>query len=106
MQTWERWREPVEALGLGFAAAQEYEVFPPPPPGEGAGAGEAALATPQGQALKEKVLNDPLVKAAKDAITSPVGIAVTGTAVAGGVAALGATGKALPFQPPPLPFQP
>ena len=44
VQTWERWREPVEALGLGFAAAQEYEVFPPPPPGEGAGAGEAALA--------------------------------------------------------------
>ena len=44
VQTWQRWREPVEALGLGFAAAQEYEVFPPPPPGEGAGAGEAALA--------------------------------------------------------------
>src|SRR4051812_950165 len=67
-------------------------------------AGEAALATPQGQALKEKVLNDPLVKAAKDAITSPVGIAVTGRAVAGGVAALGATGKALPFQPPSIPL--
>lgn len=44
VQTWERWREPVEALGLRFGAAQEYEVFPPPPPGEGAGAGEAALA--------------------------------------------------------------
>ena len=57
-----------------------------------------------GQALKEKVLNDPLVKAAKDAITSPVGIAVTGTAIAGGVAALGATGKELPFQPPAIPL--
>lgn len=44
VETWERWREPVEALGLRFAAAEEYEVYPPPPPGEGAGAGEAALA--------------------------------------------------------------
>ena len=67
-------------------------------------AGEAALATPQGQALKEKVLNDPLVKAAKDAITSPAGIAITGTAAAGGVAALAATGKELPFQPPAIPL--
>lgn len=44
VQTWDRWREPIEALGLGFAAAEEYVVFPPPPPGEGGGAGEAALA--------------------------------------------------------------
>ena len=44
VQTWERWREPVEGAGLRFAASQEYTVFPPPPPGEAAGAGEAALA--------------------------------------------------------------
>ena len=37
VETWERWREPVEELGLRFQAAEEYEVFPPPPPGEGAG---------------------------------------------------------------------
>jgi UDP:flavonoid glycosyltransferase YjiC (YdhE family) len=44
VQTWERWRDPVEAVGLAFAAAQEYQVFPPPPPGEQAGPAEAALA--------------------------------------------------------------
>ncbi len=44
VQTWERWRQPIEALGLSFAAAEEYVVFPPPRPGEAAGAGEAALA--------------------------------------------------------------
>ncbi len=44
VQTWDRWREPIEALGLTFAASEEYVVFPPPPPGEHAGAGEAALA--------------------------------------------------------------
>jgi MGT family glycosyltransferase len=30
LQTWERWREPVEAEGLTFAAAPEYDVFPIP----------------------------------------------------------------------------
>jgi UDP:flavonoid glycosyltransferase YjiC (YdhE family) len=44
VETWEHWREPVEALGLRFAAAEEYDVYPPPPPGEGPGAAEAALA--------------------------------------------------------------
>jgi MGT family glycosyltransferase len=33
VETWERWRGPVEELGLGFTAAEEYKVFPPPPPG-------------------------------------------------------------------------
>jgi MGT family glycosyltransferase len=28
LETWERWREPVEAAGMRFAAAQEYQVFP------------------------------------------------------------------------------
>jgi MGT family glycosyltransferase len=46
VETWERWREPVEAEGLGFTAAEEYKVFPPPTPGspDGASAAEAALA--------------------------------------------------------------
>lgn len=33
VQTWERWRAPIEAEGLGFAAAPEYDVFPLGPPG-------------------------------------------------------------------------
>ena len=44
VETWETWREPVEELGLGFRAAEEYVVFPPPPPGEGPGAADAAEA--------------------------------------------------------------
>jgi len=28
LQTWTRWREPVEAAGMLFAAAPEYQVFP------------------------------------------------------------------------------
>jgi len=46
VETWERWREPVEELGLEFTAAEEYKTFPPPPPGsgDGASAADAALA--------------------------------------------------------------
>ena len=46
VETWERWREPVEGAGLGFTAAEEYKTFPPPPPGSGEGpsAADAALA--------------------------------------------------------------
>jgi UDP:flavonoid glycosyltransferase YjiC (YdhE family) len=58
VQTWERWREPIERAGLRFAASQEYTVFPPPPPGEEAGAGEAALAM---MPLLEDVRPDVLV---------------------------------------------
>lgn len=42
VETWERWREAVEDLGIRFQAAEEYVVFPPPPPGEGASAADAA----------------------------------------------------------------
>ena len=31
VQTWERWRAPIEAEGLGFAPAPEYHVFPSGP---------------------------------------------------------------------------
>jgi UDP:flavonoid glycosyltransferase YjiC (YdhE family) len=46
VETWERWREPVEAEGLRFTAAEEYKTFPPPPPGseDGPSAADAALA--------------------------------------------------------------
>lgn len=44
IESWERWRGAIEELGLGFRAAEQYEVFPPPPPGEGSGAAEAAEA--------------------------------------------------------------
>jgi UDP:flavonoid glycosyltransferase YjiC (YdhE family) len=45
VETWERWREAVAELGLGFAAAEEYRVFPPPPPGsDGPSAASAARA--------------------------------------------------------------
>jgi UDP:flavonoid glycosyltransferase YjiC (YdhE family) len=45
VETWERWREAVEELGLEFAAAEEYTTFPPPAAGSGeATAAEAARA--------------------------------------------------------------
>ena len=67
-------------------------------------AGEAALETPQGKAVKEKVLADPLVKTVKNAVTSTPGLIATGAVAAGGVAALGAAKKPLPFQPPAIPL--
>jgi UDP:flavonoid glycosyltransferase YjiC (YdhE family) len=46
VETWEERREAVEGAGLGFAAAEEYRMFPPPDPDspEGAHAAEAAKA--------------------------------------------------------------
>jgi UDP:flavonoid glycosyltransferase YjiC (YdhE family) len=48
VESWERWREPVEAEGLGFTGAQEYTVYPPPgpdtPDGQTAAAAARALA--------------------------------------------------------------
>ena len=45
VETWGRWREAVEEIGLGFTAVEEYRVFPPPPPGsDGPGAASAARA--------------------------------------------------------------
>jgi MGT family glycosyltransferase len=46
VETWERWREPVEAEGLRFTAAEEYRTFPPTD-GEGGtwrSAADAAIA--------------------------------------------------------------
>jgi UDP:flavonoid glycosyltransferase YjiC (YdhE family) len=46
IETWEERRGAVEGEGLGFAAAEEYRMFPPPDPEseEGQHAAEAALA--------------------------------------------------------------
>jgi MGT family glycosyltransferase len=46
IETWEERREAVEGEGLGFAAAEEYRMFPPPDPDseEGQHAAEAAKA--------------------------------------------------------------
>jgi len=46
VETWEERRAAVEGAGLGFAAAQEYRMFPPPEPGsdDGRHAAEAARA--------------------------------------------------------------
>jgi UDP:flavonoid glycosyltransferase YjiC (YdhE family) len=48
VETWERWREAVEGLGMAFTGAQEYTVYPPPgpdtPDGQTAAAAARALA--------------------------------------------------------------
>lgn len=46
IETWEERRSAVEGAGLGFAAAEEYRMFPPPDPdsAEGEHAAEAARA--------------------------------------------------------------
>src|SRR5690348_9768423 len=46
VETWEERRAAVEGAGLGFAAAEEYRMFPPPDPEseEGQHAAEAAMA--------------------------------------------------------------
>jgi MGT family glycosyltransferase len=46
IETWEERRAAVKGAGLGFAAAEEYRMFPPPDPdsAEGAHAAEAAKA--------------------------------------------------------------
>jgi UDP:flavonoid glycosyltransferase YjiC (YdhE family) len=46
LETWEERRDAVEGAGLGFAAAEEYRMFPPPDPdsADGAHAAEAARA--------------------------------------------------------------
>lgn len=71
-------------------------------------AAEAFLATSYGKQLKEAVANDPVVKGVTDAASSFVstlpGKVVTGSVAVGVVAALGATGQALPFQVPEIPL--
>lgn len=63
-----------------------------------------ALETPAGKKVKAAVLDDPLVKTVTDAAKTPAGIGVGVGLAAGGVAALAAAGKQLPFQPPAIPL--
>lgn len=60
IETWEERREVVEGAGLGFAAAEEYRMFPPPEPDseDGQHAAEAALAL---QPLLEEMRPDAVV---------------------------------------------
>ena len=43
LETWPQWQQTVEDVGLTFASAEQYQVFPPPDSGA-PGGGEAALA--------------------------------------------------------------
>jgi UDP:flavonoid glycosyltransferase YjiC (YdhE family) len=67
VETWERWREPVEAEGLGFTGAQEYTVFPPPgpdaPDGQTAAAAARALARLMEEFEPDLVVSDILTLA-------------------------------------------
>jgi MGT family glycosyltransferase len=67
VETWERWREPVESEGLGFTAAQEYTVYPPPgpdtPDGQTAAAAARALARLMEEFEPDLVVSDILTLA-------------------------------------------
>src|SRR5689334_14345354 len=67
VETWERWREPVENLGLGFTAAQEYTVYPPPgpdtPDGQTAAAAASGLARLMDEFEPDLVVSDILTLA-------------------------------------------
>ena len=67
VETWEQWREPVEAEGLGFTAAQEYTVFPPPgpdtPDGQTAASAARALAGLMEEFEPDLVVSDILTLA-------------------------------------------
>jgi UDP:flavonoid glycosyltransferase YjiC (YdhE family) len=67
VETWERWREPVEAEGLAFTGAQEYTVYPPPgpdtPDGQTAAAAARALARLMEGLEPDLVVSDILTQA-------------------------------------------
>jgi UDP:flavonoid glycosyltransferase YjiC (YdhE family) len=67
VETWERWREPVEAAGLAFTGAQEYTVYPPPgpdtPDGQTAAAAARALARLMEEFEPDLVVSDILTLA-------------------------------------------
>jgi UDP:flavonoid glycosyltransferase YjiC (YdhE family) len=53
VETWERWRDPVEAEGLAFTGAQEYTVYPPPGPDTADGQTAAAAARALARLMEE-----------------------------------------------------
>ena len=67
VETWEQWREAVEAEGLAFTAAQEYTVYPPPgpdtPDGQTAAAAARALARLMEEFEPDLVVSDILTLA-------------------------------------------
>jgi UDP:flavonoid glycosyltransferase YjiC (YdhE family) len=67
VETWERWREPVEAERMRFTAAQEYTVYPPPgpetPDGQTAAAAARALARLMEEFEPDLVVSDILTLA-------------------------------------------
>jgi UDP:flavonoid glycosyltransferase YjiC (YdhE family) len=67
VETWERWREPVEAEGPSFTGAQEYTVYPPPgpdtPDGQTAAAAARALARLMEEFEPDLVVSDILTLA-------------------------------------------
>jgi len=67
VETWERWREAVEAEGLSFTGAQEYTVYPPPgpdtPDGQTAAAAAKALARLMEEFEPDLVVSDILTLA-------------------------------------------
>jgi UDP:flavonoid glycosyltransferase YjiC (YdhE family) len=67
VETWERWREAVEAEGLAFTGAQEYTVYPPPgpdtPDGQTAAAAARALARLMEEFEPDLVVSDILTLA-------------------------------------------
>jgi len=75
VETWERWREAVERVGLGFAAAEQYRVFPPPPPGKGMGPAEAATALrPLLEELRPEVVVSDILTLAPSLAAEAAGI--------------------------------
>jgi MGT family glycosyltransferase len=67
VETWEQWRDPVEAAGIAFTGAQEYTVFPPPsadtPDGQTAAAAARALARLMDEFEPDLVVSDILTQA-------------------------------------------
>jgi len=67
VETWEHWREAVEAAGLRFTGAQEYTVFPPPgpdtPDGQTAAGAAQALGTLMEDFEPDLVVSDILTQA-------------------------------------------
>lgn len=96
IETWEERREAVEGAGLGFAAAEEYRMFPPPDPDspEGAHAAEAARAL---MPLLEEMRPDAVVS---DILT----LAPTLAAEAAGVPLATLIPHIYPVVEPGLPF--
>lgn len=66
--------------------------------------GEALLETDAGNKLKERVVEDPLVKSATKFLDSTPGKIIAGGVAAAGVTTLAATKQPLPIQPPAIPL--